>query len=159
VVDDAHLADAASLRYLAFLLTRLEELDVALVVALRPREVGVDAELLTTVTTDPSADVIRLAPLTRAAVVQLLEARLGGAPDPVFVDTCLRVTRGRPLLVRELVTALSEGGIGSGAETVGRSVRLRLRQLPDDAGRLARALAVLEQSDLPQTARLAGLEE
>ena len=45
-----------SLRYLAFLLTRLEELDVALVLATRPREAGTDAELLATVTTDPSAD-------------------------------------------------------------------------------------------------------
>ena len=94
VVDDAHWADAASLRYLAFLLTRLEELDVALVVATRPREAGTDAELLTTLTTDPSADVIRLAPLTRAAVAQLLEARARRAPDPAVVDTCLRVTRG-----------------------------------------------------------------
>ena len=46
VVDDAHWADAASLRYLAFLLTRLEELDVALVVATRPPEARTDAELL-----------------------------------------------------------------------------------------------------------------
>ena len=37
VVDDAHWADPASLRYLAFLLTRLEELDAALMVATRPR--------------------------------------------------------------------------------------------------------------------------
>ncbi len=61
VVDDAHWADGPSLRYLAFLLTRLEELDVALVLATRPREAGTDAELLATVTTDPSAEVIRLA--------------------------------------------------------------------------------------------------
>jgi len=159
VVDDAHWADAASLRYLAFLLTRLEELDVALLVATRPREAGTDAELLTAVTTDSSADVIRLAPLTRTAVAELLEARLGSAPDPVVVDTCLRVTRGTPFLVRELVEALSEGGIGSGVETVGRSVRLRLLRLPEPAGRLARALAILEQSDLLQAARLAGLDE
>jgi predicted ATPase len=53
VVHDAHWADAASLRYLAFLLTRLEELDVALVLATRPCEAGTDAELLTSVTTDP----------------------------------------------------------------------------------------------------------
>jgi DNA-binding CsgD family transcriptional regulator len=159
VVDDAHWADAASLRYLAFLLTRLEELDVALVVATRSREVGTDAELLTTVTTDPSADVIRLAPLTRAAVAQLLGVGLGGAPDPALVDTCLRVTRGMPFLLHELVQALSEGGIGSGARTVGRSVRLRLGRLPESAGRLARALAVLEQSDLLPAARLAGLDE
>src|SRR5215208_4649528 len=66
VVDDVHWADAPSLHYLAFLLTRLEELDAALVLATHPREAGTDVELLATVTTDPSAEVIRLPPLTRA---------------------------------------------------------------------------------------------
>jgi DNA-binding CsgD family transcriptional regulator len=170
VVDDAHWADAASLRYLAFLLTRLEELDAAVVVATRPREAGTDAELLATVTTDPSADVIRPPPLTSAAVAQLVASRLAGVPDPVFVDACLRATRGTPFLMRVLVDALSEEGIAPtaeaarhveriGARTVGRSIRLRLRRLPEHAGRLARALAILEQSDLLQAGRLAGLEE
>ena len=170
VVDDAHWADAASLRYLAFLLTRLEELEVALLLATRPREAGTDAELLATVTTDPSADVIRPPPLTRAAVAELVESRLAGAPDPVFIDACLRATGGTPFLLRELVEALNEGGIEPtaeaarhveriGARTVGRSIHLRLRRLPEHAGRLARALAVLEQSDLLQAARLAGLDE
>ena len=109
VVDDAHWADAASLRYLAFLLTRLEELDAALVVATRPPEARTDAELLTTLTTDSSADAIRLGPLSRAAVAELLGAGLGRAPDPNVVDTSLRVTRGRPFLVRELAAALTEG--------------------------------------------------
>jgi DNA-binding CsgD family transcriptional regulator len=159
VVDDAHSADTPSLRYLAFLLTRLEELDAALVVATRPCEAGTASGLLTTVTTDPSADVIRLAPLTRAAVAKLVEARLNEAPDPAVVDTCMRVTRGMPFLVRELVEALGEGGIASGIQTVGRSVLVRLRRLPEHAGRLARALAVLEQSDLLHAARLAGVAE
>jgi len=170
VVDDAHWADATSLRYLAFLLTRLEELDASLVVATRPREEGTDAELLARVTTDPSADVIRLLPLTSSAVAQLVESGLGGVPDPVFVDACLRATRGTPFLMRVLVDALSEGGIAPtaeaarqveriGARTVGRSIRLRLRRLPEHAGRLARALAVLEQSDLLPAARLADLDE
>jgi len=159
VVDDAHWADAASLRYLAFLLTRLEELDAALVVATRPPEARTDAELLTAVTTDSSADAIRLVPLSRAAVAELLGAGLGRAPDPSVVDTSLRVTRGRPFLVRELATALSEGSVGSDVQSVGRSVRLRLLRLPEHAGRLARALAILEHSDLLQAALLAGLEE
>ncbi len=159
VVDDAHWADAPSLRYLAFLLTRLEESDIALVVATRPLEAGTDSELLGAVTSDPTAEVIRLAPLTRAAVAQLLEDGLGEAPDLVDVDTCLRVTRGTPFLVRELVEALSERGSGIAAQTVGRSIHLRLGRLPEHAGRLARALAILEQSDLLQAARLAGLEE
>src|SRR5207247_7904410 len=47
----------------------------------------------------------------------------------------------------------------SDVRSVGRSVRLRLLRLPEHARRLARALAVLEQSDLLQAARLAGLEE
>src|SRR5262249_25443131 len=121
-------------------------------------------------TTDPAAEVIRLPPLTRAAVAQLVESELGGAPDPVFIDACLRATRGMPFLMRVLVEALSEGGIAPtaqsarhveriGARTVGRSIRLRLRRLPENAGRLARALAVLEQGDLLQAARLAELEE
>jgi DNA-binding CsgD family transcriptional regulator/tetratricopeptide (TPR) repeat protein len=170
VVDDAHWADAASLRYLAFLLTRLEELDAVLVVATRPREPGTDAALLATLATDPSAGVIRLAPLTRAAVAQLVESRLAVVPDPPFVDACLRATQGMPFLLHELVEALNEARITPtaeaardveriGARTVGRSIRLRLRRLPERAGRLARALAVLEQSDLLQAARLAGLEE
>jgi len=170
VVDDVHWADAASLRYLVFLLTRLEELEAALVVATRPREAGADAELLAAVTTDPAAEVIRLAPLTRSAVAQLLESRLGEAADPVFVDACLRATGGTPFLVRVLVEALIEGGIAPtaeaaphveriGARTVGRSIRLRLRRLPENAGRLARAVAVLERSDLLQAAQLAGLGE
>jgi len=170
IVDDAHWADAASLRYLAFLLTRLEELDAALIVATRPREAGTDAELLATVTTDPSADVIRLPPLTKAAVAQLVESRLARVPDPVFIDACVRATRGTPFLMHVLVDALSEGGIAPtaeaarhveriGARTAGRSIHLRLRRLPEHAGRLARALAVLEQSDLLQAARLGGLEQ
>ena len=61
--------------------------------------------------------------------------------------------------MRELATALSEGSVGSDVQSVGRSVRLRLLRLPEHAGRLARALAILEQSDLHQAARLAGLEE
>src|SRR5829696_390989 len=170
VVDDVHWADAASLRYLAFLLTRLEELDAALIVATRPWEEGTDAELLGTVTTDPSADVVRLPSLTSAAVAEIIESTLGGHPDPAFVDACLRATRGTPFLLRVLVEALSEGGIAPtaegarhveriGARTVGHSIHLRLRRLPEHAGRLARALAVLEQSDLLQAAQLAGLDD
>jgi DNA-binding CsgD family transcriptional regulator len=170
VVDDAHWADASSLRYLTFLLTRLEELSVALVVATRPREAGSDPELLATITTDPSAEVIRLRPLTGSAVAELVESGLGEVPDSVFVATCLLATRGLPFLVHQLVEALSEGRIAPtaaaarhveriGARTVGRSICLRLRRLPQHAARLARALAVLEQGELLQASRLAGLEE
>jgi DNA-binding CsgD family transcriptional regulator len=170
LVDDAHWADAPSLRYLAFLVTRLEELDVALVLATRPRGAGTEADLLATLTTDPSAEVIRLPPLTGTAVAQLVERELDQIPDPVFVEACLRATRGTPFLLRALVGAVVEEGIAPtaeaareveiiGARTVGRSIWLRLGRLPEHASRLARALAILEHSDLFQAAQLAGLDE
>jgi DNA-binding CsgD family transcriptional regulator len=170
VIDDAHWVDAPSLRYLAFLLTRLEELNVALLVATRPREAGTDAELLATVTTAPPAEVIGVPPLTSGAVAELVGSALDGAADPAFVDACLHATGGTPFLVRELMGALREGGIAPtaqaarhveriGARSIGRSINLRLRRLPERAGRLARALAVLEQGELLQAARLAGLND
>ena len=63
-VDDAHWADAPSLRFLAFLLPRLEELPLALVVATRPEAEGAAAPLLALLLADPLAR--RAAP--RAAV-------------------------------------------------------------------------------------------
>ena len=169
-IDDAQWADIPSLRFLAFMLPRLEELNVAVVVAARPREAVANAELLAGLTTDADAEVIQPLPLTGAGVARLIDARLGSEPDPEFVDACLRATRGTPFLVHELAGALAEEGIAPsaesaphveriGARTVGRSIRLRLGRLPEPAARLARVLAVLEQSDLQQAARLAELTE
>ena len=80
-VDDAHWADTSSLRFLAFLLPRLEELTIALLVATRPEAEAEAAHLLATLTADPHADVVRPAPLSVAAVGRLVEERLGAAPD------------------------------------------------------------------------------
>ena len=168
LVDDAHWADGPSLRFLGFLVTRIDELNIALVVASRPREPGGDQELLVRVTTDPSAEAIRLPPLTRTGVTRLVETKLGAA-DPVFVDACLQATRGTPFLVSQLLAALSDEGITAdaeaaddveriGARTVGRSIRLRIERLPGHAGRLARALAILERSEMLHVARLAALD-
>jgi len=168
IVDDAHWADSPSLRYLAFLLPRLDGLGAALVVAARPRESRGDAGLLATLATDPGAELIRIAPLTRTAVAQFVAERLGAEPEPAFVEACLRATRGTPFLMRELVSALREEAVAPteaaaglvqriGAGTVGRSILLRLDRLPREAARLARAMAVLERAELWQAARLGGL--
>jgi DNA-binding CsgD family transcriptional regulator/tetratricopeptide (TPR) repeat protein len=170
VVDDAHWADVPSLRYLAFLLTRLDELPVALIVAVRARDLGGEAELIATVAADPNAEIVRLPPLTDAAVADFVESSLGGRPDALFVNACVRATRGTPFLLRELLQGLAAEGIAPtaegapdvdriGAGTVARSIRLRLGRLPDRADRLARALAILEQSDLLTASRLAELDE
>src|SRR5262249_42321121 len=118
---------------------------------------------------EPSAEVVRLAPLTRAGVHALLETELGEGPDAEFVEACLKVTRGLPFLVRELANGLRDARVAPaaasapeveriGARPLGGSIALRLRRLNEPARRLAHAVAILECGDLNQGAQLANLE-
>jgi DNA-binding CsgD family transcriptional regulator len=168
-VDDAHWADASSLRFLAFLMPRLQELRIALLVAARPEAEVEEAHLLATLTADPHADVVHPAPLSVAAVGRLVEARLGSAPEEAFTAACHRATGGVPFLVRELVEAVSRESMTPdartaarvervGASTARRWIQLRLGRLPAPAARLARAVAVLERAQLPRAAALAELD-
>ena len=67
VVDDAHWADIPSLRFLSFLVPRLEELPVALVVAARLREALEQAALLESLAADAAAETVAPAPLSPRA--------------------------------------------------------------------------------------------
>src|SRR5918998_1646545 len=75
-VDDAHWGDAPSLRFLVFLLTRLEELPVALVVATRPEYHGPARDVLPALVAEPAATVLQPPPLTADAVAALAGAAL-----------------------------------------------------------------------------------
>src|SRR3954466_2349129 len=168
-VDDAHWADASSLRFLAFLMPRLQELRIALLVAARPEAEVEEAHLLATLPADPHADVVHPAPLSVGAVGRLVEAHLDAAPEEAFTAACHRATGGVPFLVRELVEAVGREGMtpdartaarveGVGASTARRWIQLRLGRLPAPAARLARAVAVLERAQLPRAAALAELD-
>jgi DNA-binding CsgD family transcriptional regulator len=168
VVDDAHWADGASLRFLAFLLPRLEELHAAVLVGTRPAEGGESRELLAALSTDPATEVVTVGPLTMRGVATLVAVALGVEPEPEFAAACWEATGGTPFLVRTLVEALREEQIapvtGSAAKVrdvaianLSRWAMLRLARLGPDAARLARAVAVLERAELDQAARLAGL--
>jgi DNA-binding CsgD family transcriptional regulator len=168
VVDDAHWADGASLRFLAFLLPRLEELHVAVLLAARPAESGDSRGLLAALMIDPATEVVTVAPLSSSGVAALIAAGLGAEPEPAFAQACWEATGGTPFLVRTLVEALRDEHItpvtASAASvqnvataTFDRWTTLRLVRLGPDATRLARAVAVLERAGLDQAARLAGL--
>ena len=168
VVDDAHWADGASLRFLAFLLPRLEELPAAVLLASRPAEAGQSQELLAALTMDPATEVVTVAPLTTRGVATLVAAGLGVEPEPQFAAACWEATGGTPFLVHTLVEALQEEGVApvtsSAAKvqniataTLGRWAMLRLARLGSDAADLAQAVAILERAELDQAARLAGL--
>jgi DNA-binding CsgD family transcriptional regulator len=170
VVDDAHWADCGSLRFLAFLLPRLEELRAAVVLAARPAEAGTgrEGELLAMLAMDPANEILTLAPFSTDAVARLVAAGLGSEPEPEFASACREATGGTPFLVRTLVTALVEEGVapvaasasrvqGLATATVGRWAVLQLRRLGPDAARLARAVSVLEYAEPAEAAGLAGL--
>jgi DNA-binding CsgD family transcriptional regulator len=168
VVDDAHWADAPSLRFLDYLARRLREVPIGLLVATRPNEPDSDQQLLARLAS--AATVLRPRPLSREAVEHLVSVGLG-VPDAGFVDVCSELTSGNPFLVGELVRSCAEEGVGARnaavsrirtlvPRTVARSVLVRMARLPEGAVRIARAVAVLGGgAELRYAARLAGVEE
>ena len=159
-VDDLQWADEPSLRFLAYLERRLDELPVALVVALRPP--GEERGALAALLEDPGRLLVP-APLSEAAIAALARERLGAEPDAAFVRACHRATGGNALLVEEVLAELEETGEApderTGAERIGRRVARRIAALGPAAGPLAEAVAVLgDDCELDVAAGLAGLD-
>ena len=171
VVDDLHWCDRPSLRFLAYLVRRLEGLPVLVVGSLRPAEPGSDATLLAELAGDPLTGSLQPGPLTRDAVAELVRRRLGDAVEPPFVAACHASTGGNPLLLNELLKALDGERVEPvaanvelvnelGPRAASRAVLLRLARLPETAVAVARSLAVLgEGAELGTIAGLAGLDE
>jgi DNA-binding CsgD family transcriptional regulator len=170
-VDDLHWCDPPSLRWLAYLLPRLEGLDVALVVTLRSSEPGEDPALVGQIVSDPLATVLRPAPLTAEAVARLARETLSPDAEEDFSLACFEATGGNPLLVHELLNAVVAEGLDPLADNVPalgelaplagwRAVSVRLSRLPPEATRLAQAVAILgDDADPHQAAELADLDE
>ncbi len=170
-VDDLHWCDVSSLRWLAYVLPRMEGLDLLVIVGLRPEEPGDDRGILGQILSDPLATVIRPGTLSGAAAAAFVRKMVSPQADDAFCAACHSETAGNPLLLRELVRAiLAEGLVPTaasvprlrelGARAVSRTVSLRLSPLPPEATRLARAVAILgDEADPRLAAALAGLEE
>ena len=170
-LDDLHWCDLPSLRWLAYLLPRMEGLGLLLVVGLRPREPGADPALVGEIVSDPLATIVRPAPLSPEATARLLRQSLSPAADDPFCAACEEATGGNPLLLRELVHAIAEEGLVPiepnvprlrelAARAGSRAVSLRLSRLPPEATTLAQAVAILgDDADPRQAAALADLDE
>ncbi|MGN6188266.1 MAG: helix-turn-helix transcriptional regulator [Conexibacter sp.] len=168
-VDDAHWSDAASLDALAFLVPRLEELPVVLLLACRPDEAGAPASLAR-IATDPLAR--RLAPrvLSARAATALLADELAQEPEAAFAATCHEVSGGNPFLLCELARTLASEQVAPAAahaarvreltpERVTRTVQVRLARLSPAAQAVARAVVILgDDADDPLVAELAQLD-
>jgi DNA-binding CsgD family transcriptional regulator len=171
VVDDLHWCDRPSLRFIAFLLNRLEGNPVLVVSSTRPDEPGADLALLADLERDPLTVAMSPTPLSAAGATQLIQARLGREPDPVFANACHVATGGNPLLLTELLRAVENEGIAPearnasaledlGPRAVRRAVLVRLARLPAEAVAVAEAVAMLgDGPEVRHIAQLAGLGE
>jgi DNA-binding CsgD family transcriptional regulator len=165
IVDDAHWADEPSLRWLAYLATRLDGLGTALLVALRPAEAASRAGPLRAVRS--AAAAVRPAVLTGNGVAVLARAARGeGVPG----DQCAALraaSGGNPFYLSELLRATASavpagaqaGPAGLAGGAVVRHVEARIRRLDPGAAALAQALAVLgDGGRLRHAAAIAGLD-
>ena len=170
-IDDLQWCDRASLRFVAYLVARLETIGVLVAATVRLGEPQVDSRLLGEISRDVAAVSMRPRELSRGAVGALVSQRLGAEAAPEFASACHRATGGNPLLLLEVLKTMRAEHVSPdadhsrvvrdvGARAVSRSVLLRLARLPGDAVTVARAVAVLgEGAGLPAAAALAQLDE
>jgi DNA-binding CsgD family transcriptional regulator len=169
VVDDAHWADPASLRALAYLARRLDGLRVALLLGARVAEAGAVQPLLDELRVCAGPDVVRPGELTPAGVGRLLADAFGVPVDDALATACASATGGNPFFATELAAELAASHASpaevdpaavahTGPTAVRRSLLLRLGHLGAPARGLAQAVAVLGgEGDLALAAATAGL--
>lgn len=171
VVDDAQWADAASLRWLAYLAHgRLTAVPICLALGWRAGEAVAD-EVVPVLRSEPDVRHVRPERLSESGSVQLLGRLLGPGPvDAELARICHERTGGNPFLLVELAQALSAEAVADvdtlrrlagrlGPESIRQSILLRMARLPADAADLARAVAVLDSDAASRhAAELAGLE-
>ncbi|GAA1770331.1 BTAD domain-containing putative transcriptional regulator [Luedemannella helvata] len=170
-VDDVQWCDSGSLRFLAYLVRRVEDLPVLVVATLRTGEPHADEALLAELAHDPATVTVRPGPLSATGVADLVRGRLGADADAAFVTACHRTTSGNPLLLRQLLRALQAEAVrpdsshadtvtAIGSRAISSLVLMRLGRMPPAATATARAIAVLgDGATLPAVAALCGSTE
>ena len=168
-LDDLQWCDRPSLRFVAYLMRRIEGLGLLVAATRRDAEPGTDPVLLAEITGDPMATSLRPQPLSTRAGRELVGAGLGREPDERFTAACQKATGGNPLLLGQLVSALKADGVEPdaaqvervldvGPRAVARTVLMRLARLAPEAVQVARAVAVLgAAADVATVAEHTGL--
>src|SRR5579859_2326488 len=170
-IDDVHWADATSLRFLGYLLRRLDDLPVLLAMTRRVDEPGSDMDLLARIAAEPLVQVIRPGPLSLDAVHNLASARFETEPQDGFVRACHQASGGIPLFTLQLleeararclrpVEIHADVVAEIAPERVSALVLTRLRRLSSAAVKVAEHVALLgSQAEVRHVGVLAGLDE
>ena len=143
-IDDLHWADPDSLALIGFLCRRLAGLRVAIIVTLRPWPAQA-ADLLGALSAGGPARLESLVSLSERACAQILEERLGAAPEAAIVQRAWSLCAGNPLLLEQVADAMTEGlqiPQGSSAELRKRFLLKRFTGVTAQALRYAQAASV-----------------
>jgi DNA-binding CsgD family transcriptional regulator len=169
-VDDLHWADRPSLRWLDYLVRRLDGVPLLVLVATRSPEQSHDPMPLGELLDDPAVAVIHPGPLSIISISELARERVGLDPDEAFCSALSEATGGNPLFVAALLDTLAREGVAPTAEeaarvlelgprAISRAVSLRLARLPAVAVQVAQAAAIMgEGTELRYVAALSGLD-
>jgi hypothetical protein len=146
LADDVHWADDVSVDALRGLARRTSGLGLLLVTSARPLPANVAVRRLQ----DVAADVgswVRLSPLDRDDLAELVQGRFGGPPGPALAEL-LQTTAGNPFLATELLASLADQELVAMRD--GRAEVIESAPLPDPLSiRLSsRAFSALADGEL-----------
>ena len=161
LVDDVLWADEFSLRYLAYLADRIDDIPAALVAAIRHGDPGADSPMIAHLSDAAGGRPIRPANLSETAVHALLTDALPDRDvDADLTRTVLAETGGNPYLVVAVADAIRAGEVAgvTTPDSVRRQITRRLSRLHPATQTLATAASVLgDDAALTDAVRLAGL--
>lgn len=164
VVDDAQWADLPSLQALTFAARRLRRDPVVLCMAVRTDGIGHLPDGLLRLATDQGTG-LRLGPLERADVRQLVAGRSGVTISAVAADRLLAHTQGNPLHLQTLLDELPPAAVTAPGDlpsprSFSMLVLSRLASCTPRVEALVTAAAVLgDPALLADVAALAGLDD
>ncbi len=171
-VDDLHLVDDLSLRWLGYLSRRLADLPAILAITIPTGEIrsGTRLNLMADLRNSLDALTLRPAPLNAADVTTALGTQLPGPVPEAFGAVCHTMTGGNPLLVNELCQLLSQENIDPasadlddlrriGPPSIAQYVLSRAQRLSPTAPPVARAIAVLGSADPALIAAMCTIDE
>jgi len=166
IVDDAHWADAPSVKFLLYVGRRLADLPVMVVLAVRQAGMGGRRPELALLL-ERVDQTLELPALSEGSTADLVHTMLGELPDGDFTRACLETTGGNPLLLRELLLEVAGEGLTPqdaasaqlrqmGSISVARSALLRVSSHGPSAVSVTAAVAVLgRHATLPLVAAIA----
>ena len=168
LIDDSHWNDAPSLRFIAYLAERVRQLLIVVVLTAQQGAVGTTPQALARLRRAAEGSVLRIAPLTLAGVTTIVHRHFPEA-DAAFCEACARISGGNPFLLREFLRKLreeerspevasTEGLAAVLPDKVTAAMGARIHAMPSPDRALARAVAVLGNAPVQQSAAAAEID-